>query len=174
MGSSPWLGKDYVKSADRNPAVYISWEDCQGFVNKLGSGFRLPTEAEWEYACRAGSATAYSFGDGASQLKDYAWYDKNAWDIGEKYAHGVGLKKPNAWGLYDMHGNVWEWCQDWKGDYPSGSVTDPTGPSRGSSRVFRGGSFDGSAGGCRSADRGGSSPGDRCDILGARPARSLP
>ncbi|MEO2016467.1 MAG: formylglycine-generating enzyme family protein, partial [Fuerstiella sp.] len=102
-----------------------------------GHVYRLPTEAEWEYSCRAGTTTKYSFGN--SVLGDYAWYDDAGDD--ENTTHPVGGKKPNAWGLYDMHGNVWEWCQDWQGDYPSGSVTDPTGAASGSDRVIRGGSF---------------------------------
>ena len=158
----------------RNPAVYISWDDCQEFLKRLGNGFRLPTEAEWEYACRAGSTTAYSFGDDAVRLKNHAWYKDNAWDVGEKHVHGVGLKKANAWGLHDMHGNVWEWCQDWYDDsYGSGVQTDPTGPAHGSLRVHRGGSFFLTAGLCRSAARGCFRPASRF-VLGARPARSLP
>ena len=137
-------------------------------MKKLGSGFRLPTEAEWEYAWRAGSTTAYCFGDDESRLKEYAWYDDNAYDVGEKYAHGVDQKKPNAWGLYDLHGNVWEWCQDWYGEYPTGSVTDPMGPRSGSLRVGRGGSWFDTAGYCRSADRIHGSPGGRNDIVGCR------
>ena len=184
--NSPWAGRSCVKPEGRNPAVYISWDDCQGFLKELGSGFRLPTEAEWEYACRAGSAMAYCFGDSESGSKDYAWYEANAGGFDKQYAHGVGQKRPNAWGLYDMHGNVWEWCEDWHGDYPSGSVTDPTGPSRGSSRVYRGGCFGGSprvalGGGffysadiCRSANRDCGSPGRRDGVLGFRPSRSLP
>ena len=122
--------------------------------------YRLPTETEWEYACRAGTTTAYSFGDDASELGEYAWYKENAGDAGQKYAHTVGQKKPNPWGLYDMHGNVWEWCEDLSGDYPSGSVTDPTGPASGDVRVdhndvrvLRGGSFSGRTSNVRSADR---------------------
>ena len=134
--------------------------------------YRLPTEAEWEYACRAGSTTRFCFGDGDGQLGSYAWYTKNAYDIGEKYAHGVGTKQPNVWGLYDMHGNVWEWCEDWYGDYPSGSVTDPTGPTTRSSRVFRGGSWSGYARRCRSANRSWCTPGSRGHDLGFRLAFS--
>ncbi|MEO2016015.1 MAG: formylglycine-generating enzyme family protein [Fuerstiella sp.] len=127
--------------------------------------YRLPTEAEWEYACRAGTQTAYSFGDSESELGDHAWYDKNSGNA----TRGVGLLKPNGWGLYDMHGNVFEWCQDW---YASGSVTDPTGASSGSIRVYRGGSFNGSSVHCRSAYRGGYAPVDRISFLGFRVLRS--
>jgi formylglycine-generating enzyme required for sulfatase activity len=177
MGSRPWSGKDYVQENANNAAAYISWNDCQAFIRKLnqmeGSNkYRLPTEAEWEYAARAGSNTRFCFGDSDGQLGNYAWYNKNAWDVGDKYAHGVGTKRPNAWGFYDMHGNVWEWCQDWSGNYPSGSVTDPTGPSSGSDRVYRGGSWYGGAGLCRSALRGGLDPGSRYFDLGFRLAFS--
>ncbi|HIG30388.1 MAG TPA: formylglycine-generating enzyme family protein, partial [Verrucomicrobiales bacterium] len=111
---------------------------------KEGKTYRLPTEAEWEYACRAGTNTTWSFGDDEKDLGDYGWYKENAFDIGEKYAHQVGLKKPNAWGLYDMHGNVWEWCHDYYGDdyYKKSRKKDPMGPAPGAFRVFRGGSWD--------------------------------
>ena len=173
-GNSPWSGSEYVKEDPRNPVVHISWRDCQRFLNKLGSGFRLPTESEWEYACRAGSPSAYCFGDDPGGLKDYAWYDDNAWYIDEKYAHAVGTKRPNAWGLYDMHGNVREWCHDWYGDYPSGSVTDPTGPDSGSCRVYRGASFCRGARDCRSASRSIGGDRERYHNIGFRPFRSLP
>jgi len=177
MGTRPWSGKKYVRDDPNHPAVYISWNDCQEFINKLNqkeghNKYRLPTEAEWEYACRAGSTTKYYFSNNDSLLGDYAWYSGNAWNIGEKYAHGVGVKNPNAWGLYDMHGNVWEWCQDWKGDYPTGSVTDPTGPSGGSYRVIRGGGWYGYASYCRSAFRNDNSPGYRNSGLGFRLLRN--
>jgi len=176
MGTRPWSGKDYTQENANNPAVYVSWDNCREFIRLLnqkegGSKYRLPTEAEWEYAARAGSTTRFCFGDSDSQLGDYAWYRKNADGVGNKYAHGVRAKKPNAWGLYDMHGNVWEWLQDRYGDYPSGAVTDPTGPSSGSYRVNRGGSWNGSARRCRSANRLRYAPGNRSNRLGFRLAR---
>jgi Tol biopolymer transport system component/formylglycine-generating enzyme required for sulfatase activity len=129
-----------------HPVVHISWEDAQAFVHQLNvaagdSLYRLPTEAEWEYACRAGTATRWSFGDNESQLGDYAWFQGNAWSLGKKYGHSVGTKLPNPWGLYDMHGNVHEWVQDWYGDYSSDPETDPTGPSSGTRRVVRSGDY---------------------------------
>jgi len=131
--------------------------------------YRLPTEAEWEYACRSGTTTAYGFGDNVSRLGDYGWFRSNS-DSGG--THPVGEKKPNAWGLYDMHGNVYEWCQDWYGAYPSGSATDPTGATSGSYRVYRGGSWYNIARYCRSAYRDGPTPEDRYTILGFRVLRS--
>ncbi len=176
MGAEPWKGESYVQEGDAYPAVYVSWEDAQAFIKKLNgqddaSRYRLPSEAEWEYACRAGSTTAYSFGDDASELGEYAWYFENADEVGEEYAHRVGQKRSNAWGLYDMHGNVWEWVEDWFGDYPSGAVTDPTGPATGSSRVLRGGSFGSTAGSARSAHRSFDPPGIRGYGLGFRLVR---
>jgi formylglycine-generating enzyme required for sulfatase activity len=147
MGTSPWSGQNYVQSNVDNPAVYVSWNDAQAFVQKLNvaagdSLYRLPSEGEWEYACRAGTTTRWSFGEDESKLKDYAWYTDNAWDVGEEYAHKVGTKLSNGWGLYDMHGNVYEWCVDRYGSYSSSSQTDPQGSSSGSERVVRGGGFD--------------------------------
>ncbi|MDG2221300.1 MAG: formylglycine-generating enzyme family protein, partial [Rubripirellula sp.] len=142
----------------QNPVETVSWEDAVEFCRKLselpkekaaGHVYRLPTEAEWEYACRAATTTKYSFGDDGSQLGEYAWLEGNA----DSKTHPVGEKNPNAWGLYDMHGNVFEWCQDWYGDYSSDMVTDPTGASAGSGRVIRGGCWSLSAEDCRSAIR---------------------
>ena len=113
----------------------------------------MPTQAQWEYACRAGTTTAFSFGDDESQLGEYAWFVTNAMDSREQYAHKVGMKKPNPWGLHDMHGNVFEWCSDWYGGALSGGV-DPAGPKKDSGlRVNRGGSWWLKPGDCRSADR---------------------
>ena len=161
----------------QNPVEKVSWDDAVEFCRQLsalpaekasGYVYRLPTEAEWEYACRAGTTTVYSFGDSDSELGDYAWYDKNS----GKTTHPVGGRKPNAWGLYDMHGNVWEWCQDRYGDLPSGSVTDPLGASSGSDRVYRGGSWSNFSGICRSAFRIRFTPVNRNLTSGFRVLRS--
>ena len=160
MGVNP----SFFKSAD-NPVEDLAFDNAVEFCRKLsalpaekaaGNVYRLPTEAEWEYACRAGTKAAYSFGDDESDLGDYAWYKDNSGGQreGPKY-HPVGSKLPNPWGLHDMHGNVWEWCQGWYDDYPSGAVTDPTGPSSGSSRVYRGGGWESTAADCRSGVRDG-------------------
>jgi formylglycine-generating enzyme len=171
MGTRPWEGKSDVKEGYDYPATYVNWYDAVAYCKKLsakeGKTYRLPTEAEWEYACRAGTNTVWSFGYDEKELRDYAWYDKNALDIDEKYAHQVGLKKPNAFGLYDMHGNVYEWCSDYFGDdyykrSPKQELLvsrDPQGPrnegyyttispqtfkvvkASGSFRVLRGGSY---------------------------------
>jgi formylglycine-generating enzyme required for sulfatase activity len=170
MGNNP----SHFKGGN-NPVEQVSWDDAVEFCQKLsalpeekaaGRVYRLPTEAEWEYACRAGTTTAYSFGDDETQLSDYAWYDENSGDT----PHAVGGKKANAWGLYDIHGNVWEWCSDWyDGDYyKSSPVSDPQGPSEGSSRVPRGGSWPYSARFCRSAYRDFNSPDYRNLDLGFR------
>jgi formylglycine-generating enzyme required for sulfatase activity len=113
------------------------------------TGFRLPTEAEWEYAARAGTTTVYSFGDDPAQIGEYAWYPDNA----GQYVHAVKTKKPNPWGLYDMHGNVWEWVWDWYGPYENARQKDPRGPKEGDDRVLRGGSAGGKLWTLRSADR---------------------
>jgi formylglycine-generating enzyme required for sulfatase activity len=170
MGSNPSRFK-----GPKNPAVWASWEHCQAFLEKLntttggqGGKFLLPTEAQWEYACRAGSTTTYCFGNDETHLGEYAWYKANA----EDKTHPVGLKKPNAWGLYDMHGNAWEWCQDWydEGQYVIAEADDPAGPSAGSVRVRRGNGKGFVAAGCRSAFRDYAEPGLRDDFTGFRVA----
>ncbi len=168
MGVNP----SKFKGAD-NPVETVSWYDAIAFCRRLsalptekaaGNVYRLPTEAEWEYACRAGTTTKFSFGDDDSEFEHYGWYYENS---GNK-PHQVGSKQPNAWGLYDMHGSVFEWCQDWYGDYPSGSVTDPSGATSGSDRVLRGGCFYLTAEFCRSADRYGITPSGRYVWYGFR------
>jgi len=172
MGSVPSEWKE-----DARPVEKVSWEEVTEFCDKLsalpeeskaGRIYRLPTEAEWEYACRAGTTTKYSFGEDEKLLGDYGWFDGNS----GFQTHRVGLKKPNAWGLYDMHGNVAEWCSDWYGDYPDGAVTNPQSPSSGSLRVFRGGCWHDTAGYCRSPLRSGGDPSFRDDRLGFRLALS--
>ncbi len=159
MPTRPWKGKDYVKNDPLTPAVYVSWFDAQDFIEllnaKSSTKYRLPTEAEWEYACRAGSGSAFCFGNAALTLPEYAWFDGNADAVGEKYAHLEGRKKPNAWGLHDMHGNVYEWCEDWYsgGYYVMSRKADPAGPSSGSYRVVRGGSWLSDPRNCRAAYR---------------------
>jgi len=154
MATEPWSGQSVVDDNVKCAATYISWEDAIEFCKKLstreGRTYRLPTEAEWEYACRAGTTAAYSFGH-IDNIRVFAWFSENAGRIGAKYAHEVGLLRPNDWGLCDMHGNVWEWCQDWMTtDYYAASPEDnPGGPSSGSGRVCRGGSWDDPAVFCR-------------------------
>lgn len=150
------------------PVENVSWDDCQEFIKKLRKkdkkAYRLPTEAEWEYACRAGTATAYSFGDKTSVLSEYAWF----LDLGSLKTKPVGQKKPNAWGLYDMHGNVYQWCEDWRGDYPQEAVVDPKGPPTGEQRVQRGGSWAADPDYCRSAFSLGNPPYNRGTDFGFR------
>jgi formylglycine-generating enzyme required for sulfatase activity/serine/threonine protein kinase len=161
MGSDPSKFK-----GDRRPVEQVSWNDCQEFCKK--TGLALPSEAQWEFACRAGSTGEYCFGDDESLLEQYAWYDKNS----GSETHPVGQKKPNALGLYDMHGNVWEWCQDgWHENYngaPNDGSTWETGTSGGSQRVKRGGSWGFGAWGLRSAHRYGIDAEGRDFYLGAR------
>ena len=158
MATRPWAGRTHVQESAGNPAVYVSWNDAQELVHRLNlavgdSLYRLPTEAEWEYACRAGTATRWSFGDDGSQLGQYAWYAANAWNVGRQYGQPVGMKLANPYGLYDMHGNVFEWVQDWYGAYRDQGVTDPLGPPTGTERIARGGNVDNEADRTRSADR---------------------
>lgn len=171
MGENPSL---FQECGEDCPVENVSWHDAQEFLRKLNlrektDQYRLPTEAQWEYACRAGSTQSYCFGDGEAELGQYAWYASNS----QKGTHPVGRLKPNAWGLYDMHGNVYEWCQDWYEEYPNGPVTDPKGPTAGEYRVLRGGSWDGEAGDLRSAYRHRLTPGYRYGHEGFRVARGL-
>jgi formylglycine-generating enzyme required for sulfatase activity len=163
MGTNPssFQGLSY-------PVEAVSWNDATRYCEVLtqrdrGSGwippnsvYRLPSEAEWEYACRAWTSTRFSYGNDPdyTNLTDYAWYGANSGGM----THPVGQKLPNPWGLYDMHGNVYEWCQDWYGRYPGGIAIDPTGPATGSNRVIRGGYFGAYARHCRSALRFSSNP----------------
>ena len=150
MGSQPWQGEGCEQEGQHSPATYVGWKGATEFCHRLGAAaeksgalpageIALPTEACWEYACRAGTSTAYSFGNDPAKLGGYAWFGENAYDIDEQYAHEVGQKKPNPWGLLDMHGNVWEWCQDGY-DAKLRGGRDPI-VSSGSSRVMRGGSW---------------------------------
>jgi formylglycine-generating enzyme required for sulfatase activity len=158
-------------NCDNCPVENVSWEDVQAFIKKLndrGDGkYRLPTEAEWEYAARANSTAKYSFGDNEALLGNYAWFDKNS---GSK-THEAATKQPNDWGLYDMHGNVWEWVQDWYGDYPTGSVTNPAGIKTGTDKVIRGGSWGNDRTLLQSASRSGYAPSIRDQFLGFRLVR---
>ena len=163
MGSNPSTFK-----GDNLPVETVSWNDCQEFISKLnnmtGRKFRLPTEAEWEYAARGGKKSRGYQYSGSSNISDVAWYDGNR---GIK-THDVGAKQPNELGIYDMTGNVWEWCQDWYGSYSSSSQTNPAGATSGWGRVRRGGSWKGDAGFCRSSFRNYFTPGYRNSILGLR------
>ena len=174
MGSNP---SDFRGS--KRPVECVSWDDCQRFINKLnsltGERFRLPTEAEWEYAARGGQKSGGYKYSGSYILGNVAWYDDNACDgVGEDSpdygTHDVATKSPNELGIYDMSGNVWEWCQDWyDGEYYSRSPQmNPQGPSSGSHRVFRGGSWSLPARGCRVAFRGSNTPDIRFIYLGLR------
>ncbi len=184
LGRAPVTQAQYTAVMGSNPAHFkgddlpvesVSWEEAMAFCRKLtereraagrlpeGYVYTLPTEAQREYACRAGTTERY-----AGELDAIAWYSGNS----DEQNHPVGQKQPNAWGFYDMQGNVWEWCRDWYGDYPGGSVTDPTGPASGNDRVYRGGAWFHSADLCRSAYRYHMEPGGRGSLLGFRVALS--
>jgi formylglycine-generating enzyme required for sulfatase activity len=178
MGSNP----SYFSSCgDDCPVETVSWTEAQAFITALNekeqtNNYRLPTEAEWEYAARAGSTTAFANGgirktgcDLDANLDAMGWYCGNA----NSKTHQVAQKAANAWGLYDMHGNVWEWCNDWYGNYPANDVTDPGGAAEGSYRVLRGGSWSYYAQNCRSANRSNdASPGYRGYDIGLRLSRT--
>jgi formylglycine-generating enzyme required for sulfatase activity len=171
-GSNP----SYFKGERNLPVENVSWEDCQDFCQKLsqltGKSFRLPTEAEWEYACRAGTATPFYFG--VSISTDQANYDGNLTCAPGDKSRSRGKTTPvgsfpsNAWGLADMHGNVWEWCQDWHGPYDLAATEDPRGSNGGNGRVVRGGSWLNGRGSCRAAFRRKLIPAGRYNSVGCR------
>jgi formylglycine-generating enzyme required for sulfatase activity len=182
MQTTPVTHKQWESVMGNNPARFkscgndcpvenVSWDDAQSFIQKLNEmekeNYDLPTEAQWEYACRAGSTTRYCYGDQESLLDNYAWYRKNS----QESTHPVAQLKPNDWGLYDMDGNVWEWCRDLKGDYPNLSVIDPVGPDNGTIRVLRGGSWYNDADYCRSANSNRRNPVNRNRYYGFRLVR---
>ena len=162
------------------PVERVSWNDIQEYLKKLnkktGGNYRLPTEAEWEFAARGGNKSRGYKYSGSDDIDDVAWYDKNSYDKGSNHSdygtHSVGSKKSNELGIYDMSGNVWEWCNDWYGNYANGSVTNSKGPSSGSSRVERGGSWYNYAGYSTVASRDGDKPSQRYDIIGFRVLRT--
>ena len=164
MGNEP----SFIRKCDCCPVEQVSWIDVQGFILKLNQvthrTFRLPTEAEWEYAAGGGNKSkkySYSGGNGVGEV---AWFNNNS----DFTTHPVGQKEPNELGLFDMSGNVWEWCSDWYGPYPSDPQTDPAGPAEGSYRVLRGGSWNGVAQGCRISNRIINFPATRYGYLGFR------
>ncbi|MBQ6422306.1 MAG: formylglycine-generating enzyme family protein [Prevotella sp.] len=164
MGSNP----SKFTGDSRRPVEQVSWEDCQMFISKLnsltGQHFRLPTEAQWEYAARGGSKSRGYKYSGSNDVGSVAWY----YDNSSSTTHPVKTKSPNELGLYDMSGNVWEWCQDWYGSYSSGSQTNPTGAFSGSYRVYRGGGWRSGARCCRVSYRNGYAPSYRISSLGLR------
>jgi formylglycine-generating enzyme required for sulfatase activity len=174
MGNNP----SWYKSNVNNPVEQVSWHDATNYCAKLnelgradrslprGFAYRLPTEAEWEYAARAGTTTRFSFGDDASYslLAGYGWFSVNGADT----THPVASKQPNPWNINDMYGNVWEWCMDWYGAYPGGAMNNPRGPQTGTLRVFRGGSYNSPGGDCRSAVRNFVSPDEAYADIGIR------
>ena len=177
MGTNPsyFQGSSYPGS-ENTPVEKLSWYEAMEFCTQLsiltGRTFTLPSEAQWEYACRAGTTTLYSFGYSDALLDNYAWYYSNAYNKGAVYGQPrpVGTKLPNAWGLYDMHGNVWEWCLDsWHANYMGAPIDGSAWePQAGSNYVYRGGGWDGTTKSCRSADRGGIRPDYRFEDLGFR------
>jgi formylglycine-generating enzyme required for sulfatase activity len=175
--NGPRLTNDYGTDLSR-PVENVTWYAAQSYcsqltLNEQNAGrlplnwaYRLPTEAEWEYACRAGTTTRFSYGDDPtySSLTSYAWYSGNSSNM----THDVALKLANPWGMHDVHGDVYEWCQDWLGSYPTNAVIDPQGPQTGSLNVFRGGSWAYGGAACRSAGRYGESPTSTDTFLGFR------
>lgn len=163
MGSNPsfFIGDDC-------PVENVTWNDCQTFIQKLnsltGQHFRLPTEAEWEYAARGGRRSIGYIYSGNNDIHSIAWYTDNS----SGRTHPVALKQPNELGIYDMSGNVWEWCQDWYGSYSSSSQTNPAGVSTGNFKVYRGGGWRRAASFCRSARRNGNAPSRSNDDIGLR------
>jgi formylglycine-generating enzyme required for sulfatase activity len=183
MATEPWKGKNFTNEGDDFPATFVRWVDAMEFCRNLterernagrltdGGEYTLPTEAQWERACRARTESRFNFGDDESKLGEYAWFGGNPTLAGELYAHRIGLKKPNPWGLHDMHGNVWEWCRDYYAEKLPGG-RDPEVTEKASYRVLRGGGWSNVASDTRSARRGWNSPDHRGDNSGFRVARS--
>ncbi|MBU1171473.1 MAG: SUMF1/EgtB/PvdO family nonheme iron enzyme [Proteobacteria bacterium] len=170
MGDNPSI---FSRCGSDCPVENVFWGDVMEFIDRLNKregtkAYRLPTEAEWEFACRAGSPLTGAYGNDTDKLGDFAWFKNNS----EDSPHPVAQLKPNAWGLFDMHGNVSEWCSDWRGPYPDHDVTDPRGPYSGKFRVARGGNWFYPARSSRSADRNENLPGDRSEYLGFRVAKT--
>ncbi|NKB70323.1 MAG: SUMF1/EgtB/PvdO family nonheme iron enzyme [Candidatus Latescibacteria bacterium] len=175
METRPWEGQPSIDNAPDNPAVFLSWEDMQQFVGRVSQArgdslVRLPTEAEWEYACRAGTTSRWAHGASPTRLRDFAWYSRNAWDVGERFPHPVGTRAANPWGLFDMHGNVWEWVGDWYGPeyYDESPLLDPKGPAQGLTRVVRGGGYESPAEEVEVTFRRSARPGAVSSLFGAR------
>jgi formylglycine-generating enzyme required for sulfatase activity len=187
MATDPWKDQKFTKEGDDFPATCVSWNDSMDFCRKLteqermagrlpeGLEYTLPTEAQWERACRARTETKFSFGDDQSKLDEHAWFRDNAWNTDEPYAHRVGQKNANPWGLFDMHGNVWEWCRDvWAEKLPGGLDPEvqrqekPGGPGT----VLRGGGWDRVAASCRCGNRFRNPADFRYDSIGFRVALS--
>ena len=182
MGTAPWQGRTRAPSSPTLPATFISWNDIHELLARLNDPggewqYRLPSEAEWEYAGRAGTDTMWSFGEDRHSLGDYAWYVDSEADEQDQTAREIGTKLPNPCGLHDIHGNVWEWCQDIYGESYSAEspAVDPCGPddTPGSQRVIRGGYFRYFTRHSRSASRNTRRPDDRQCALGVRLARTL-
>ena len=165
-GGSSW--SSYYGLGDSYPAYYISYEDVQSFITKLnsltGENFRMPTEAEWEFAARGGNKSKGYTYSGSNTIGDVAWYADNS----SSMTHAVKTKAANELGIYDMSGNVYEWCSDWYGSYSSSAQTDPTGPTTGTYRVYRGGSWGNYATGCRCANRNYFTPSNQSYNVGFR------
>jgi formylglycine-generating enzyme required for sulfatase activity len=181
MRTAPWEGRSSGPSSPTLPAAFISWNDVEKLISRLNAAdgdwrYRLPTEAEWEYACRAGTTAMWSFGEDRHALGDYAWYVDSEAEAEDQTPREVGTKRPNPWGLHDMHGNVWEWCQDVYGEdyYRDSSAIDPRGPDGGpgSSRVARGGYFRYFTRHSRSASRNTRRPDERHRAIGVRLVRT--
>ena len=178
-GARPWSGLPFVREGAEYPAVGVAWSDAVAFTRRLtellgDAVYRLPTEAEWEYACRAGTSTRWSFGDDLAGLDDHAWHAGNTWDAGERYGHAVATRAPNPWGLFDMHGNVNEWVLDRYDPayYASAPAVNPPGPEAGRGRVYRGGYFhNNGARRLRSANRMYYDPAVRVASIGLRVVR---
>jgi len=164
MGPGPWKGKKCDRADSGNIANHISWEDASAFCRKLsaqtGKSVALPTEAQWEYACRAKSTSAFYFGDDEARLERYGWYAANTLGRGASHPHTAGRMPPNRWGLYDMHGNIQEWCRDWYDEkfYAGTENTDPENTTKSDRRVLRGGHWGLYPDGCRSAFRSADGP----------------